>query len=43
MDINLRKGAAIKSAVDEIDIVTMTSVSNSCKASYFAVKYGKNA
>jgi len=38
MDINLRKGAAVRSAVDETDIVNMTSVSNSCKASYFAVK-----
>lgn len=38
MDVNLRKGAATKSAVDEIDIVTMTSVFNSRKASYLAVK-----
>lgn len=38
MDINLRKGATGRSVVDEIDFVNMTSVSNSCKASYFAVK-----
>lgn len=40
MDIDSRSLAAIKSAVDEIDIVSLTS--NSCKASYFAVKQDKN-
>lgn len=39
MDISWRKGVAVRS---EIDIVNMTSLSNSCKVNYFAVKWGKN-